>query len=104
MAVVAGKVLEVDPGPNLPGASGPARSRAELQAIAEDLIRRELPAFDQLRHRLAFEAGTKGGGVNFFRWEQPGAAEASGMPPLAQVGITDRGEIFSYINTLYFLQ
>jgi hypothetical protein len=104
VAVVAGKVLEMDPGAMLPQSSGPALSQEELQAIAEDVIRRELPAFDELRERLTFEAGTKPGGLNFFRWEQPGAAETGGLPPLAQVGITDSGEIFSYINTLYFLQ
>jgi hypothetical protein len=42
--------------------------------------------------------GGEGEGVG-----HPGAAESGGLPPLAQVGITDSGEIFSYINTLYFL-
>jgi hypothetical protein len=101
---VAGRVLEMDPGASQPQTSGPILSQGELQAMAEGLIRRELPAFDDLRDRLTFEAGTKGGELNFFRWEQPGGAAASGMPPLAQVGITDSGEIFSYINTLYFLE
>jgi hypothetical protein len=104
VAVVAEKVLEMDPGASQPQPTGPALEQDELQAIAEGLIRRELPAFDELRDRLAFEVGSKGGGLNFFRWEQPGAAETGGLPPLAQVGITDSGEIFSYINTLYFLQ
>jgi hypothetical protein len=104
LAIVAQRVVEMDPGTSQPRPSGPALKPDELQAKAEGLIRRELPAFDQLRDRLTFQAGAKGGGLNFFRWEQPGAAGASGMPPLAQVGITDSGEIFSYINTLYFLQ
>lgn len=104
VAVVAGKVLEMDPGASQPQVSGPTLSQEELQAIAEGLIRRELPAFDELRDRLAFEAGAKDEGLNFFRWEQPGLHESGGLPPLAQVGITDSGEIFSYINTLYFLQ
>lgn len=103
VAVVAGKVLEMNADPGQTEA-GDGLTQDQLQAIAEDLIRRELPAFDELRDRLTFEAGAKSGGVNFFRWEQPGAAGPSGMPPLAQVGITDAGEIFSYINTLYFLQ
>ncbi len=104
VAVVARKVLEMDPAASLPESAGPVLGQDELQAIAEELVRREFPAFDELRDRLSFQAGTKGGGVNFFRWEQPGAAQPGGMPPLAQVGITDRGEVFSYINTLYFLQ
>jgi hypothetical protein len=104
VAVVAGKVLEMDPGATQPQSSGPALSREELQAIAEGLIGRELPAFDGLRERLTFEAGTKSGGLTFFRWQQPGPTEAGGLSPLAQVGITEDGEIFSYINTLYFLE
>lgn len=104
VAVVAGKVLEMDPGATQPQSSGPALSREELQAIAEGLIGRELPAFDELRERLTFEAGTKSGGLTFFRWQQPGPTEAGGLSPLAQVGITEDGEIFSYINTLYFLE
>lgn len=104
VAVVAEKVLEMDPGASQPQPTGPALEQDELQTIAENLVRRELPAFDGLRDGLTFQAGAKGGGLNFFRWEQPGAASASGMPPLAQVGITDSGEVFSYINTLYFLQ
>jgi hypothetical protein len=103
VAVVAEKVLEMDPGASQPQTSGATLSQDELQAIAEELVRRELPAFDELRDRLAFEVGAKDGGLNFFRWEQPGVDEPSGLPPLAQVGITDSGEIFSYINTLYFL-
>jgi hypothetical protein len=118
VAVVAGKVLEMDPGAGSPQSSGPALSREELQAIAEGIIGRELPAFDELRERLTFEAGTKSGGLTFFRWQQPGPTEAGGLSPLAQavsprragalgpngVGITEDGEIFSYINTLYFLE
>jgi hypothetical protein len=103
VAVAAEKVLEMDPGASQPRPSGPTLSQEELQAMAEALIRRELPAFDDLHDRLTFQAGAKGGGLNFFRWEQPGAAGASGMPPLAQVGITDSGEVFSYLNTLYFI-
>jgi len=103
VAVVAKKVLEMDPAPG-PLETGEAPLPPDqLQAVAEDLIRRELPAFDDLRDQLTFQAGNKTGGANFFRWEQPGAATASGMPPLAQVGITDSGHIFSYLNTLYLL-
>lgn len=104
VAVVAGKVLEMDPGASQPRTSGATLSQDELQAIAQGLVRRELPTFDELRDRLAFEVGAKGGGLNFFRWQQPGAGESGGLPPLAQVGITESGEVFSYINTLYFLE
>jgi hypothetical protein len=104
VAAVADKVLEMDPGLGPPAASGPSLSQPELQAIAEGLIRRELPAFDEMRDGLSFQAGAKSEGLTFFRWEQPGAAGSGGMPPLAQVGITESGEIFSYINTLYFLE
>jgi hypothetical protein len=103
VALVAGKVLEMNADPGQTEA-GDGMTQSQLQAIAEDLIRRELPAFDELRDRLAFEAGAKSGGVNFFRWELPAPTGAGNMPPLAQVGITDSGHIFSYINTLYFLQ
>jgi hypothetical protein len=103
VAVVAGKVLEMNADPGQTEA-GDGMTQSQLQAIAEDLVRRELPAFDELRDRLAFEAGAKSGGVNFFRWELPAPTDAGNMPPLAQVGITDSGHIFSYINTLYFLQ
>jgi hypothetical protein len=104
VAVVAKKVVEMDPGASQLQPNGPALGQDELQAIAEDLIRRELPAFDQLRDGLTFEAGAKIGGLNFFRWEQPDVSQSGGLPPLAQVGIMESGEIFSYLNTLYFLQ
>jgi hypothetical protein len=104
VAVVAGRVLEMNVDPNRFPAAGQDLTRDQLQAIAEDFIRRELPAFDDLRERLTFQAGEKSDGVTFFRWELAGAGDATSMPPLAQVGITDSGEIFSYINTLYFLQ
>ena len=104
VAVVAEKVLEMDPGASQPQPAGPALEPEALQAIAEELIRRELPAFDDLHDHLTFQVGAKSGGLNFFRWEQPGATGPSGMPPLAQVGITDSGEVFSYINTLYLLE
>jgi hypothetical protein len=102
VAVVAGKVLEMNSDPGQLEA-GTELTQEQLQAIAEDLIRRELPAFDELRDRLTFEVGAKSGGVNFFRWELATAADDTSMPPLAQVGVTDSGVIFSYINTLYFL-
>ena len=104
VAVVAGKVLEIDPGAASPPSAGPALSRDELQTIAEDLIRREFPDFEAMREQLTFEAGAKSGGVNFFRWGLAAPTDDGSMPPLAQVGITESGEIFSYINTLYFLQ
>jgi hypothetical protein len=104
VAVVAEKVLEMDPGASQPQTSGDTLNQDGLQAIAEDLIRRELPAFDDLRHRLTFEVGAKSGGLTFYRWQQPGVDQAGGQPPLAQVGITESGQVFSYINTLYFLE
>jgi hypothetical protein len=104
VAPVAGKVLEMSPGAYQPQTGGPSLLREDLQALAENLIRRELPAFDELRRGLDFQAGAKSGGVNFFRWEAPGPTTDGDLPPLAQVGITDSGEVFSYINTLYLLQ
>ena len=104
VAVVAGKVLEMNVNPPEPQAGGPVLAQEDLQVMAEELIRREFPAFDELRDRLTFEAGAKSGGVNFFRWELPSTDNNTDMPPLAQVGITDSGEIFSYINTLYFFR
>lgn len=104
VALAARKVVEmsIDPGPSHPGAE--VLSHAQLQAIAEDLLRRELPAFDALRSRLTFELGAKSGGVSFFRWELAGWPDDGSMPPLAQVGITDAGVVFGYINTLYGLE
>lgn len=104
VALVAGKVLEmnIDPGQPQPGA--PVLADEQLRTIAEDLVRRELADFDRLQDLLTFEAGAKPGGVNFFRWELTEWPDDGSMPPLAQVGVTDAGEVFSYINTLYSLE
>lgn len=103
VAPLAEKVLEMDPPTSLPAGSGPVRSVEELQQLAEGLVLSQYPPFSEWKSMLDFEVGSKGGGLYFFRWERaiPGAQH---MPALAQVGITETGEIFSYLNTLFYLQ
>lgn len=103
-AVVAGKVVEMSPRSYNPTAGPSTLSDEELLVLAEDQVRREFPEFDELRDRLSFEVGSKGGGLNFFRWQDNSGANWPNMPPLAQVGLTSSGEMFSYINTLFYLR
>ncbi|HSB89101.1 MAG TPA: hypothetical protein VLD63_03630 [Anaerolineales bacterium] len=101
VAPLAEKVVEMDPPASWRASSGHTRSREELQLLAETLIAGQFPAFDQWKPTLNFEVGSKSEGMYFFRWEQPGPVQH--MPVLAQVGITETGEVFSYINTLFYL-
>lgn len=102
VAPVAGKVVEMDPPSTLPAGNGPTRRVDELQRQAEALVLDQYPPFSALKPSLDFQAGSKSGGVYFFRWERalPGNTM---MPALAQVGITETGEVFSYLNTLFYL-
>ena len=102
VAVVANRVLEMDPGFATPRAQGSPLATEELQALAEAIILRELPQFTELRARLASSWGVKED-LYFFRYEYPGGGPWFGLPPLAQVGLTADGQMFSYLNTLYFL-
>lgn len=102
VAPLAEKVVEMDPPTSWRPSSGPPRSLEELQLVAETLIAGQFPAFDQWKPTLDLEVGSKSEGVYFFRWERPGPVEH--MPVLAQVGVTDTGEVFSYLNTLFYLQ
>lgn len=102
VAPLAEKVVEMDPPPTLPPASGPKRSAEELQQLAEALILAQYPPFAQWKPVLTYLPGSKDGGVFFFRWETP-IPGATNMPALAQVGITETGEVFSYLNTLFYL-
>jgi hypothetical protein len=103
VAPLAQKVVEMDPPPTLPPANGPAKSDEELQQLAEALILSQYPAFAQWKSLLSFQMGSKSEGLIFFRWEKP-IPGALHMPALAQVGITETGEVFSYLNTLFYLQ
>ena len=103
VAVVANRVLEMDPGITTPPVQGPPLATDELQALAEAIILRELPQFTELRSRLVASQGVKSGESYFFRYEYPGGGPWFGLPPLAQVGLTADGQMFSYLNTLYFL-
>jgi len=103
VAPLAEKVVEMDPPATLPPASGPKRSVDELQQLAEALILTQYPPFAFWRSVLTYLPGSKDGGVFFFRWERP-IPGATNMPALAQVGITETGEVFSYLNTLFYLQ
>ncbi len=103
VAPLAGKVVEMDPPFSLPAGRGPARSLEELQRQAEALILDQYPAFTEWKSALAFEAGHKPGGLYFFRWERA-LPWAQNMPALAQVGITETGDVFSYLNTLFYLR
>lgn len=104
VAPLAGKLLEIDPGSAPVSASGPSLSLETLRAQAESIVRREFPGWDRWRDRLVSSEGSKDGGLFFFRWEAAGYPAPSGMPPLAQVGLTASGEIFSYLNTLFTLE
>jgi hypothetical protein len=72
--------------------------------MAEALILKEMPEFETMQTGLLPSGGQKSGGLYFFRWEGSPIAGEGSMPPLAQVGITASGEVFSYINTLYYLK
>jgi hypothetical protein len=103
VAVTANRVLEMEPGPTSPSVGGPRLSVEELQALAEELITRELPEFTDLRPSLSSTGGVKSGDLYFFRYEVPEGGPWAGLPPLAQVGVTADGQVFSYLNTLYFV-
>jgi hypothetical protein len=103
-AVAADKVVEMSPAAYTPVVGPDALSEPELKAIAEALIERELPEFEMMQAGLTPSGGEKSGGLYFFRWEGSPIAGEGSMPPLAQVGVTASGEVFSYINTLYFLK
>jgi hypothetical protein len=103
VAVVANRVLEMDPGITTPPIQGPILATDELQALAEAIILRELPQFTELRSQLIASQGVKSGESYFFRYEYADGGPWFGLPPLAQVGLTADGQMFSYLNTLYFL-
>jgi hypothetical protein len=103
-AVTADKVVEMSPAAYTPVVGQETLPESELRAMAEALIRRELPEFETLRAQLTPSGGEKSGGLHFFRWEARPIAGEGSMPPLAQVGITASGEVFSYINTLDYLK
>jgi hypothetical protein len=105
VAVAANRVLEMDPGLSAPSVrvNGQRLPAEELQALAEELITRELPEFPDLRPRLSSTGGVKSGDLYFFRYEYPEGGPWAGLPPLAQVGLTADGQVFSYLNTLYFV-
>lgn len=103
-AVDAGKVVEMSPAAYTPVVGADTLSEADLKDLAEALIERELPEFRALQARLTPTGGEKSGGLHFYRWEGSPIAGEGSMPPLAQVGITASGEVFSYINTLYYLK
>ncbi|HET7011768.1 MAG TPA: hypothetical protein VFI11_13410 [Anaerolineales bacterium] len=103
VAVTANRVLEMMPGPTLPAVQGPRLSQLELETLALELITRELPEFPEMRSRLASTAGVKSGELYFFRYEYPEGGPWTSLPPLAQVGLTEDGQVFSYLNTLYFV-
>lgn len=103
-AVAADKVVEMSPGATSPVVGEETLSESELRAAAEALVARELPEFETMKAGLMSSGGQKSGGLYFFRWEGAPIAGEGSMPPLAQVGITASGEVFSYINTLYFLK
>ncbi len=103
-ADAANKVVEMSPASYNPVPSSPSLPEDELRARAEALIARELPEFESMRSRLTASGGRKGTDLHFFRWEDPTGMAWTSMPPLAQVGITGSGEVFSYINTLFYLK
>jgi hypothetical protein len=103
VALVANKLVEWTPPTDGPSLGNGALPEAELRMRAEALVTRGLPSFPDLEPRLQDLSGAKGD-FHFFRWEGSDCASWTGMPPLAQVGITSSGEVFSYINTLFYCQ
>jgi len=100
-----GQIVEMTPGEGdgvvNPGL--PRLSEGALQQLAESFILRNTPQFASIRSRLAYSGGSKTD-VYFARWEDQEATGWENMPPLAQVGLTVNGVIFSYLNTLFTLE
>jgi hypothetical protein len=94
------RLLEIDPGRYAPPSAGQSLSQDELRQKAEAFITALDPSFADLRAKLAFEGGAKGT-YAFFRWTDASAQGWTSQPPMAQVGITPQGEVFSFINTLF---
>ncbi|MCL5428704.1 MAG: hypothetical protein M1347_02720 [Chloroflexi bacterium] len=81
------------------GTSGPVLTQADLASRAEEFVRAAIPEFSSLQAGLDYEAGEKGGDYFFFVW-RAATDEIYFMPPFIQVGITNRGEMFAYYNTV----
>ena len=94
------RLLEIDPGRYATPTSGDSLSQDELRQKAEAFITALDPSFADLRAKLAFEGGAKGT-YAFFRWTDASAQGWTSQPPMAQVGITPQGEVFSFIDTLF---
>lgn len=104
VALLANKLVEFTPAMDGSALSTGTLRQEELRARAEALVTRGLPSFPELKPELQDVSGAKGVDHYFFRWEAPACISWTSMPPLAQVGITSGGEVFSYINTLFYCQ
>jgi hypothetical protein len=103
VALAANKLVEFTaPTDGAPLGTGSV-AESELRRAAEELVRRGLPSFPDLLPQLEDMSGVKGE-FFFYRWEARDCMAWTMMPPLAQVGMTSSGEVFSYINTLFYCQ
>ncbi len=73
-------------------------TQAELEDRAEEFVRAAVPEFPSLQGDLDYEAGGKADNF-FFTWRLR-TNEIYFMPPFIQVGMTNRGEVFAYYNTV----
>jgi hypothetical protein len=102
VALLANELVEWTPATDGSALSTGTVPQEVLRARAEALVTRGLPSFPDLKPQLQDVSGAKGADHYFFRWEAPACISWTSMPPLAQVGITSGGEVFSYINTLFY--
>jgi len=72
--------------------------QAELEDRAEEFVRAVIPEFSSLQDDLEYEVGGKVDNF-FFTWRLT-TNQVYFMPPFIQVGMTNRGEMFAYYNTI----
>lgn len=73
-------------------------TQSELENQVEEFVRVAVPEFSSLLGDLDYEAGGKVDNF-FFTWRLA-TDEVYFMPPFIQVGMTNRGEMFAYYNTV----
>ena len=72
--------------------------QAELEGRAEEFVRAVIPEFSSLQGDLEYDVGGKVDNF-FFTWRLA-TNQVYFMPPFIQVGMTNRGEMFAYYNTI----
>ncbi len=78
----------------------PARSVAELKAIAEGYLTVNVPDFSAVQKDFKFRKTEKGNGeVIAFRWEAPTKPDSEEMSAFVQVVVSSGGDIMSFNDT-----